>query len=494
MKKVKRILALVLAMVILAGVPTYIQNKASAETPASVQSSGPVEVVSAALTDDLTAIRIQFSGEVNLTDGGFTAIRLLDNMTDQNLQWDGETPLQWSGVFVAVDGDKTCIDFKLHAGHGIALNDLLIKLETKYPQYVIAVGREDGTGTISDSLIDSITDNSGNPVKATMPRSWADQLYIEAPAASITRLVSSEIINDTQVRFTFSDEVHLADNGNGFVCCRLLNDMVNQDLIWDDPNTGIGTSGTWPQQWSGAFSSDPDNANCLIFTAGISEYYGGSSISTHFNYYTAIFPQFEVAFGIEDYTGTNEDGKISYILDKNNNPVQATRARSWADQLYSVPTNSLTVDAVKAYVNPDNEDQIIIQFDEPVVINSADGWDSVRIIDNMTSQNLRNYIGGENWEQYGVSLAVNPNDETQIIATGDGLSSFLRRYEANLFQMNNDVLTICLENYNGNYSNGTYTNIVGKNTGHPLKTSKENDLYIPIDDFTSKTELLTMIP
>ncbi len=383
MKKTKRFLALVLCLCMMLGLPAIsnIFDSISFETKAEA-AAGDVYLESVERIDgENKKLLLSFSDEVSINPSlnAFVAIRLLDDMIGQNLMWNsggtlgtsGTEPLQWSGDLLPYDEDNTKLVFKLHDGHNLTVDQILgfVKEDGYFPNLLPCFGIEDSTGTANNGICEGILDKNGNGVRASMPRSWADQLYMPIVKHEGVSIEWAKVLNDNTIELKFSGEVKLAAT-QAFNAIRILHPN-SYDLV-----DGSGNN----CQWSGDLSAHPTDNTKLLWTL-----HAGHN-TTISNIMKKVEAGGEwagklIVWGIEDNQGTRYDSRVTTITDANGKGVIATINRPWAEQIYC----AFTPDAEITGVTQVDDKNLRIEFSDNVALTDASKWVSLRVVKDMNN-------------------------------------------------------------------------------------------------------------
>lgn len=419
MKKTKRFLALVLCLCMMLGLPALsnVFDGISFETKAEA-AAGDVYLKSVERVDgNNKQLILNFSDEVSINPSlsAYVAIRLLDDMIGQNLMWDdgGKLnvdakggPLQWTGQLSAYEGDATKLVYTMTDNYDIDQVMGLVGESGLYKDLLPCFCIEDSTGTANNGICEGILDKNGNGVKASMPRTWADQLYMPIAEREGVRIEWAKIVSDNTIELKFSGAVSLAAT-QAFNAIRILDGPKTMNLV-----DGSGTN----CQWSGDLSAHPTDNTKLIWTL----HAGHNTTISNIQKKVEAGGEWEgklLVWGIEDNQGSRYDGRVTTIVDENGNGVVATMCRPWAEQIYC------PLSAVASFEGVIQVDDMTldIQFSDEVALTQARQWTSLRLVKDINAPGPVQAEAGNpaglnagDWAQWSGDLAEHPTDRTKL--------------------------------------------------------------------------------
>ena len=230
---------------------------------------------------------------------------------------------------------------------------------------------------------------------------------------------SAEILNDSQIRVTFSDAVDIS--GSPFLSLRLV-DGRNY-LLWD----GEEGSGT-PMQWSGYWNYADESRRSIIWTLYYNDTLKTESLSDILHFTGAMSGwkgrDAHVAFSIEEAAGygvsvTAENGFIENIRSVSGHKLKGNLIRpGWGDGVYiglsgSLREQKLTVLSAQAV----SDLEVLVTFSAPVSI-AENTYIAMRLVDETDTLV---WDGGEYGKgtpmQWGGKWEYCDADHTQILWT-----------------------------------------------------------------------------
>ena len=387
MKKTKRFLALVLCLCMILGLPSLsnIFDGISFETTAEA-AAGDVYLKSVERdTENNKKLILNFSDEVSINPSlnAYIAVRLLDNMADQNLMWgndgnwttvDSKEPLQWTGQLSAYEGDATKLVYTMTDDYDIDHAVALVGEGGIYEGLYVCFCLQDSTGTVNNGVCEGILDKNGNGVKATMSRTWTDQLYMPIAEKYVpegTTLEWVKVTSDTTLELKFSGAVTLTGGTQPWNAIRILNNMEDQILADSSGNNC---------QWDGDLSAHPTDNTKLVWTLKEGH---NTTISNLLKKVEAgnDWPGYVVTWGIEDGTGTRWDNRCDFIKGEDGKGVICTIQRNHAEQLYS----KLIPDVEVTGVTQVDTKTLTITFSDVVSLNDARKFVSLRVVKDINN-------------------------------------------------------------------------------------------------------------
>ena len=362
------------------------------ELDAKTIAQGELTMTGVKVLSDIEAI-VTFSAPVQIENQPYFGIRLLneagrliyrteDGTYVLTSKTDGvpNTPMQWGCTWTYHNEEHTQIKLWLQAGldgHTTFSGVFSINWSEEVPGSVISMGVEENRApAISDNgRIDNIRLASDSRVRLTATKldSSYDAVYLapvmEYEPKSIA--VSARIINELQVRISFSSRVEISGT-------------PNLSLRYINPETGL--QGIWGSEefvrvyleWSGTWKWENDSHTSIIWTmSGQNSFAGASNIHDLVNYVGAleIFKGYQLVMSIQEAT-TSEFSIIgnnfcvdNISLTDGKNHLEGTVRDRGLDVVYMpLNTSSLAGKAVVELISVQAVDDQTIEltFSEPV--------------------------------------------------------------------------------------------------------------------------------
>ncbi len=315
---------------------TGIYDAVCMDIDADAVPKGDLTITDATVVSDLEAI-VTFSAPIEIADRPYIGIRIL-NKNNQML-WrtdageivyiskdaDGNptTPLQGQVTWEWYNKEHTQIIIKMTSGvegmnnfvdmlnfdwaslgEGIRMT---IGVEEKYDPAVNNNGRVDNIYMASDPRITLL----GNKFDGAYDGSYVD-VNVDYTPKDLT--VSAAILNDTQLRITFSQPVQLM--GKDWLTLRYIDPETGVSTIWGD-----GTLSRTLIQFNGKWEWENNNHRSIIWTMNGNNLFGACNIADLVNHNGALelFKGYQLVLAIQecssdDFKTSSKNGRIENFV------------------------------------------------------------------------------------------------------------------------------------------------------------------------------------
>ena len=359
---------------------------------------GELTITDATIISDLDAI-ITFSAPVEIADRPYIGIRILNK--DNQMLWrtdDGEivyiskdadgnptTPLQgqvnweWHNdehtqiritMTTGVEGMNNFVDMIKYdwasLGDGVRMT---IGVEEKYDPAINNNGRVDNIYMVSDPRITLL----GNKFDGAYDGSYVN-VNVDYTPQDLT--VSAAILNDMQVRITFSHDVVL--KGKDWLTLRYIDPKTGVSAIWGD-----GTLNRTLVQFNGTWQWENNSKRSIIWTMKGNNIFGACNIADLVNHNGALelFKGYQLVLAIQecssdDFKTSSKNGRIeNFITLDGKNRLQASALDQNLDFAYA-PINPAPLKDKQEIqlleVNAVDDQTLELVFSEEIIIPEGD--------------------------------------------------------------------------------------------------------------------------
>mgnify|MGYP007085923015 FL=1 len=406
MKKTKSFLALALCFCMILGLPALpnVFDGISLVTTAEAADEFTLDRVE--VQDDETLL-LYFSDPVGNTWTSdiqtWSSIRIVDENYKYVTASNGEV-LQWAVTMDYPSGYPNNPMSATLTGATLGCDTIseilaLVQPGADYAGYKVCMSLEEkGSGvTANNGFVESYFNENDSSIKLKGNNNFEsyDSANVVIPGGeAYPSLVSVEKVAEDPYSLTlqFSEAVALGDLTNTFSSIRFVNNMEEQLLMWENNGTISTAEVGTPLQWSGDLKTYDGDATKLTFTL-----HEGHNLTIdevlakvgEDGAYRGLY----AAFSFRDPTGTVSDMVCDAIKSTSGKAVLATVKDTWADYVYYslayTKPAGITLDS--AIIS--GEKSVALQFSGPVANNGSGTYVAIRIVDNLTDQNLQ-WSGG----------------------------------------------------------------------------------------------------
>lgn len=406
MKKTKSFLALALCFCMILGLPALpnVFDGISLVTTAEAADEFTLDRVE--VQDDKTLL-LYFSDPVGNTWTSdiqtWSSIRIVDENYKYVTASSGEV-LQWAVTMDYPSGYPNNPMSATLTGATLGCDTIseilaLVQPGADYAGYKVCMSlEENGSGvTANNGFVESYFNENDSSIKLKGNNNFEsyDSANVVIPGGeAYPSLVSVEKVAEDPYSLTlqFSEAVALGDLTNTFSSIRFVNNMEEQLLMWENNGTISTAEVGTPLQWSGDLKTYDGDATKLTFTL-----HEGHNLTIdevlakvgEDGAYRGLY----AAFSFRDPTGTVSDMVCDAIKSTSGKAVLATVKDTWADYVYYslayTKPAGITLDS--AIIS--GEKSVALQFSGPVANNGSGTYVAIRIVDNLTDQNLQ-WSGG----------------------------------------------------------------------------------------------------